>query len=67
MNLKSNALLTKVIVPVIFIIAVFLGIKGYRQANPKETVQPTANPADYAIRDVNPEELRALNIQGDTA
>ncbi|HII3839980.1 TPA: TIGR03752 family integrating conjugative element protein [Pasteurella multocida] len=64
MKLKSNVIL-KILVPSVIAVAVLLGIKGFK-STPEETVK-AADPNAYVVNNVTPEELRELNIQGDTA
>ena len=64
MKLKSNGML-KILVPSVIAVAVLLGIKGLK-SSPEETVKPV-DPNAYVVNNVTPEELRELNIQGDTA
>lgn len=64
MKLKANGLL-KFIVPAILGIAIFLGIKAFKSSPDMSTEKP--DPDAYAIHNVTPDELRELNIQGDTA
>ena len=64
MKLKSNGML-KILVPSVIAVAVLLGIKGFKSSS-EETVKPV-DPNAYVVNNVTPEELRELNIQGDTA
>ncbi|EHK90249.1 TIGR03752 family integrating conjugative element protein [Aggregatibacter actinomycetemcomitans] len=64
MKLKSNGML-KILVPSVIAVAVFVGIKGFK-STPEEIAKP-ADPNAYIVNNVTPEELRELNIQGDTA
>lgn len=64
MKLKSNGML-KILVPSVIAVAVFVGVKGLK-STPEEIAKP-ADPNAYIVNNVTPEELRELNIQGDTA
>ena len=64
MKLKSNGML-KILVPSVIAVAVLLGIKGLKSSS-EETVK-SVDPNAYVVNNVTPEELRELNIQGDTA
>lgn len=64
MKLKSNGML-KILVPSVIAVAIFVGIKGLKSM--PEEIAKTADPNAYVMNNVTPEELRELNIQGDTA
>ncbi|VEB92677.1 integrating conjugative element protein, PFL_4705 family [Citrobacter koseri] len=65
MKKPASNLLVKIAVPVVVVGAIMIGVKSCTDKNDKnEAGQKTSN---VALKDLTPEDLKALGVEGDTA
>ncbi|WP_397325274.1 TIGR03752 family integrating conjugative element protein [Pantoea agglomerans] len=65
MKIKSNGLV-KVLVPAILVGGGFIAVKSYNSKPQESATQATHAQTDGALKNLSPQELKALGIEGDT-
>ncbi|AEX08425.1 TIGR03752 family integrating conjugative element protein [Erwinia amylovora] len=65
MKIKSNGLV-KVLVPAILVGGGFIAVKSYNSKPQEPATQATHAQTDGALKNLSPQELKALGIEGDT-